>query len=101
MPRCCLIVTFDLKPGAWPAFNAIISEHAARTLAEEPGCSQFDVLHPELEGGHVDESRLMLVEMYDDAAALAAHRAGPRMPHVGAAIGPLMTRQTVIACTVD
>ena len=101
MSRCCLIVTFELNPGAWSDFTAIIKTHAAKTLAEEPGCSQFDVLQPELEDGQPDHSRVMLVEVYDHAAALAAHRAGPRMPVVFAAIKPLLAKQTITACSLD
>ncbi len=101
MPRCCLWVEFELKPGAWAAFNAIMREHRDKTLAEEGGCRQFDILHPELTGGHIDESRVMLYEVYDDHAALATHNAGPRMPQVGAALAPLKSRQTVALFALD
>ena len=98
MARCVLIVTFRVKPGAWDEVNAIMVEHARLTLAEEPGCHQFDVLYPEVEGGGKDSGRIMLVEMYEDREALAAHRRNPRMPAVGAAVNALIDGRDLVTC---
>lgn len=95
MPRCALIVEFDLNPGKGPALLAIMNEHAKLTLAEEPGCSQFDVLQPE-DG----DSRILLVEVYDDRAAYEAHRRNPRMPGINASIEPLLSGRKVTICSI-
>ena len=77
MAACALIVEFDLQPGA------------------KPGCRQFDVLEPDDE-----ENRVVLVEVYEDRAAYEAHRQGPRMPGVGAAMQPLITGRKRTVCTI-
>ncbi len=98
MARCVLIVTFHPKPGAWDEVNAIIVEHARLTLAEEPGCHQFDVLHPEAADGGKDSGRIMLMEVYEDREALAAHRRNPRMPAIGAALDSLLAGRDLVTC---
>ena len=98
MPRCVLVITFHPKPGAWDEVNAILVEHARLTRAEEPGCHQFDVLHPEAADGGRDPGRIMLVEMYEDREALAAHRRNPRMPAIGAAMEALLTARETVTC---
>lgn len=84
MPRIAITVAFTVKPGCWDAFNTHIRTHAAKTLAEEPGCERFDVLQPINDDGTPDHSRILLVEVYRDMEAVAAHRANPRMPSVAA-----------------
>ncbi len=96
MPRCGLIVELDLKPGAAAEAKAVLSEHAKLTLAEEPGCQQFDLLVPEQDG-----DRLMLVEVYVDRAAYEVHRQGARMPGVNEALGRLTTGRKVTVCAID
>ena len=98
MARCVLIVTFHPKAGAWDEVNAIMVEHARLTLAEEPGCHQFDVLHPEAPDGGWDPGRIMLVEVYEDREALAAHRRNPRMPAIGAALDALLDGRALVTC---
>jgi len=51
------------------AFRTRVLRHAANTLKREPGCSRFDV-HQETERPEI----FLLFEIYDDAAALQAHR---------------------------
>ncbi len=96
MPRCALVVEFRLTPGGWPAFHAIMAEHARLTRAEEPGCRQFDVLHDE-----DDADRALLVEVYADRAAYEAHRANPRMPGVNEALAPLTLDRKRTICSLD
>lgn len=101
MARVCIIVDFRIKPGSWAAFDAHIRAHAAATLAEEPGCTAFDVLQPLAEDGTPDHGRIMLVEIYADEAAFDIHRHGPRMPGVGAASAPLLDGRTLTRCLMD
>jgi len=84
MAATALIVEFRLKPGSRAAFDDIMIAHAQKTLAEEPGCTQFDILYPEGE-----DDRVVLIEVYTDQAAYEAHRSGPRMPGVNDALAPL------------
>jgi quinol monooxygenase YgiN len=101
MARIGIIVEFRIKPGCFAAFDAHIRDHAARTLAEEPGCERFDVLQPLTEAGAPDETRLMLCEVYRDQAAFDAHRAGPRMPSVGERSKPLLEGRVLSVCAMD
>ncbi len=89
MPATALIVEFKLKPGSRAAFDQIMLEHARKTLEEEPGCQQFDVLYPE-----GDEDRVLLIEVYCHQEAYQAHRNGPRMAVVNEALGPLTLERT-------
>jgi quinol monooxygenase YgiN len=54
------------------AFKARLHAHAHATHAAEPGCMRFDV-HQE----RGDPTLFLLVEWYDDQAALDVHRASP------------------------
>lgn len=60
------------RADAVPQFHARLQRHARTTLANEPGCSRFDV-HQE----NGDPALFFLYEVYDDQAALDAHRAAP------------------------
>jgi quinol monooxygenase YgiN len=63
-----ITVEFRLRAGAMRAFLALIQENACRSLRDEPGCRQFDVLVPE---DALD--RVFLYEIYDQESAFAFH----------------------------
>lgn len=65
-------VTFTIKPGKRAAFLPLMLENARISLADEPGCRQFDVL---TDPARPDE--VFLYELYDDRAAFDAHLATP------------------------
>lgn len=88
MAEMTIVVEYDIAEGSEEAFKALISEHAAATLREEPGCLRFDVLKPVGADGEPLANKLMLVEIYADEEAVAAHRANPRMPSVREAVRP-------------
>lgn len=101
MSRIAIIVEFTPKPGCFDAFNTHIRQHAAATLAEEPGCEAFDVLQPLGEDGTPDTTRIMLVEIYKDMDAVRAHRANPRMPKVAEGSAPLLDGRRLSLCAMD
>ena len=45
MNKFVLIVEFDVRPESLEKFNQAIAINARASVAEEPGCRQFDVLH--------------------------------------------------------
>jgi len=53
-------------------FKTRLLRHAQTSLEAEPGCARFDVFQ---ETG--DPALFLLIEIYDDQAALEAHRASP------------------------
>ena len=67
------MVDFRLKAGTFDRFRKLIVENARASLRGEAGCRQFDVVIPD-----GDADRVVLYEIYDDAAAFEAHK---RTPH--------------------
>lgn len=69
MSAFVLAVRIVIKPGCVEKFMAAITANAAAARTAEPGCLQFDVLvDPE------NSARVMLYEVYRDAAAFEAHQ---------------------------
>lgn len=67
-----VIVDFKLKPEYTNAFHACIDVNARASVADEPGCQQFDVcVDPQ------DRTSIFLYEIYDDRAAFEAHLKTP------------------------
>jgi quinol monooxygenase YgiN len=97
MARIGIIVEFRIKPGQHAAFDAIIRDHATKTLAEEPGCERFDVLQP-VNNGVRDESRLLLCEIYQDQAAFEAHGRNPRLAKVRETYASMIDSRTLHIC---
>ena len=67
-----LVVDFHIKPEHVDAFAAAIAANAAASLADEPGCSRFDVCRDPS-----DPTLFFLYELYDDEAAVQAHLRSP------------------------
>ncbi len=86
-----LTVFFDVKPAHVEAFKTVILAHASASLLEEPGCRQFDVAQDPIE-----PSSFFLYEIYDDEAALEAHRATDRIRDVEATTGPWVQSRKIL-----
>jgi quinol monooxygenase YgiN len=67
-----LIVKLDIHEERLDEFLAAIKENATRTFADEPGCKYFDVTQD-----MKNPTRFIFYELYEDEAALEAHRAAP------------------------
>jgi quinol monooxygenase YgiN len=89
--RLVILVEFTLSPETRDAFRALMLENAAASLEHEPGCRQFDVLIPEGDPG----DRIVLYEIYDDAAAFDAHLASAHYQRFAEASAPLVRSKTV------
>lgn len=63
-----IIVDFRLNAGAREAFRPLVDANARASVRDEAGCRRFDVVEPEGE-----PERILLYEIYDDAAAFDAH----------------------------
>jgi autoinducer 2-degrading protein len=61
-------VDIDVVPGQVDAYLAALKENGAASV-KEPGCHEFDITVAQKDPNHV-----LIVEVYDDAAAAAAHR---------------------------
>ena len=67
-----LTVQLEVRLADRAEFLAAITENAAASVRDEPGCHRFDV--SAVEG---DDTRFVLYELYDDAEAFEAHRQAP------------------------
>lgn len=80
MDMITVIVEYEIEPADKAKLVEIITAHARRTLNEEPGCIWFDIVAPtDLGGQHVND-RVVILELYRDAAAFEKHRASPNLP---------------------
>lgn len=85
MNKFVLIVEFDVKPEQLAKFGELIAVNARASVAEEPGCRQFDVLVDPNE-----RTRVMLYEVYDDESAFEAHQQTPHFKKYLAEAVPLL-----------
>jgi (4S)-4-hydroxy-5-phosphonooxypentane-2,3-dione isomerase len=67
-PLLVIVVEYDIVPGQIDAYLAALKENAAASV-QEPGCRELNVLVSQKDPNHV-----LIFEVYDDAAALQAHR---------------------------
>ncbi len=82
-------VDFVVKPGFVDAFRAEMVANARASRSGEPGCRRFEVAFNEQ-----DRSLVFLYELYDDAAAFAAHQRTPHFKAFDATTGPWVERKT-------
>ena len=71
MSKFASVVTIDVAPGRRDQFLPLLAAHRARSLKDEPGTLQFEILLP-----NQDESKVLTYEVYRDDAAFEAHRNG-------------------------
>jgi len=69
-------------------------EHRARSLRDEPGTLQFEVLLP-----RSDNTKVMLYELYTDDAAFEAHRNGPSIKRVNEEAAEMLVKVSGTRCT--
>src|SRR5688500_6449487 len=89
--RLVILVEFRLVPETRAEFHRLVLENAAASLREEPGCRQFDVVVPEGDPG----TRVILYEIYDDAAEFEAHLHSAHYTRFAAAPEQLVTMKIV------
>lgn len=100
MRKIAIIVEFEALDGQEEAFLALIREHAAKTLTEEPGCLRFEVIKPVERDGTPVPNRVMVNELYTDWDAVTAHEGNPRMPGLRQATGPLLKSRRLMTAEV-
>lgn len=85
-----ITVQFRIKPGMLNAFLPLMEANARQSLADEPGCRQFDVCqNPEI------PEEIFLYEVYDDAAAFSEHLATAHFKEFDAATTQMIETKTV------
>jgi quinol monooxygenase YgiN len=96
-----LTVQLEVRPADRAEFLAAITANAAASVRDEPGCHRFDVSAVE-----DDETRFVLYELYDDAAAFEAHKQAPhfrswRQVADRVLASQVNTRGTLVASNAD
>ena len=91
MTRHVVLVELHVKLDDRSAFERLIRQNAAASLAHEPGCRQFDVLSPE----SPTDGRFVLYEIYADAAAFDAHLRTEHFRQFDAATSDMVTQKTI------
>uniref|UniRef100_UPI003F498285 putative quinol monooxygenase n=1 Tax=Ensifer adhaerens TaxID=106592 RepID=UPI003F498285 len=88
MEAFVVIAEFRVRPECLAEFLNAARDDAAHSVADEPGCRQFDVVQPEGEGGTV-----VFYEVYDSRAAFDAHLETPHLARFRAAFPPLILEE--------
>jgi quinol monooxygenase YgiN len=94
MAKLAVIGTIEVQPGARAEVLRAILTHRDRCLKDEPGTLQFEVLVPS-----EDSAKLMLYELYADAAAFSAHMHGASVAKVREEVGAKVVGLAGIRCT--
>jgi quinol monooxygenase YgiN len=79
-----VIATLRVQPGKEAEFEAVFAELAPAVAANEPGNSYYRLFRTD------DAGVYKVMECYDDAAAVEAHRASDHFRTLGAKLGPCL-----------
>ncbi|WP_334162532.1 putative quinol monooxygenase [Phenylobacterium sp.] len=86
-----VIARVKIAPGQEQAFEALFAEQAEQVRANEPANRLYRLFRDRAEpGGYI------VMEIYDDEAALEAHRAAPHMLANRPRMAPLLGGKTVV-----
>jgi quinol monooxygenase YgiN len=82
-----LIVRLNTNPGKGPAFEAAFAKQAAGVRANEPANKLYQLVR-----SREDENSYVVMELYDNEAALEVHRSAPHMvenrPNMAGLVAP-------------
>lgn len=88
-------VDIDVVPGHIDAYLAALKENGAAAVKAEPGCRVFNITVSQKDPNHV-----FIFEVYDNAAALEAHRQTPHFKKYAAATKDMVAKRDPKALTV-
>ena len=85
-----ILAYLTAKPGKEAEFKEQMMAQAKRCLANEPGCLQFDVAQdPKI------PARFVMLEVYKDAAAIAAHQDSQHFKDFRPVVGELVADRKI------
>jgi len=88
-PYLVNVVEYDIVPGQIDAYLAALKENGAATV-KEPGCHEFNILVSQKDPNHV-----LIFEVYNDAAAVQAHRETEHFKKYAATIKDMVAKRDV------
>jgi len=83
-----VIAEFPVKPGNLPTFLNAAQDDAKHSVADEPGCRQFDVVCPE-----GSDDTVVFYEVYDSRLEFDAHLETPHLARFREAFPPLIVEE--------
>lgn len=83
-----VIAEFRVRPERLAEFLVAARDDAEHSVADEPGCRQFDVVQPEGEDGTV-----IFYEVYDSREAFDTHLQTPHLDRFRTAFPPLILEE--------
>lgn len=86
------VVELDIVPAEFDKFMEAIKENGAAAVKKEPGCREFNITVSEKDPHHV-----LLFEVYDNAAALEAHRATDHFKKYQTTVANMVAKRDVRA----
>ena len=90
-----ILVTIKIKPGHRDAFVEAVLDDAIGSVRDEPGCFRFDVLQDDS-----DPNCIHLYEVYQDQAAVEAHRQAPHFLKWRSIVGDWFDGEPqIVACS--
>ena len=92
MNKFVLLVEFDVDPSCLDTFMSLIDINARASVADEPGCYQFDVMQT-LD----DPNKIVLYEVYASEEAFKAHMGMVHTQAFLAAAKPMLRGQRVLS----
>ena len=87
MPKFVNVVTIDVAPGRRGELLRLLAAHKARSLNDEPGTLQFEILLPK-----DDDTKVLSYEVYRDDAAFEIHRNGPSLAQLREEIAGMVVK---------
>jgi (4S)-4-hydroxy-5-phosphonooxypentane-2,3-dione isomerase len=94
MSNFVLLVDFEVNDGMGDALLPLVSENARKSVENEPGCLQFDVVRAQ-----DNPNRFMLYEVYADETAFQAHTKQQHVADFLAKARPMMGKTTMTRLT--
>jgi quinol monooxygenase YgiN len=91
--KFALVATFDITPGHRDQLIGSLLAHKTRSLRDEPGTLQFEVLLPS-----EDESKVLTYEAYRDDVAFETHRNGASIAQWREEAKGMFSKFTVTRC---
>jgi len=93
MAKHAIVATLELEPGTRDDVVAALVAHRQRSLRDEPGTLQFEVLVP-----NDEPNKVVLFELFESEAAFAAHSSAASIATVRQAIGPSIVSAHDVPC---
>lgn len=93
MSKLAIIGTLELQPGSRDEVLKSLLAHRERCLRDEPGTLQLDILIPQ-----DSNDKILLYEVYTDAAAFAVHFSGASLKQAQQEVGSKIRSLSGVQC---